>query len=66
MESTGEPMKVQVSKRFKEALEAAGCEGLELRPRMGPDGPGVYVKGKGQMETYWLTRAGWESENGTA
>ncbi|CAH2048807.1 unnamed protein product, partial [Iphiclides podalirius] len=47
MESTGEPMKIQISEDVKRALDKSG------RFIMSPRGV-VDVKGKGEMMTYWL------------
>ncbi|XP_046596117.1 uncharacterized protein [Neodiprion pinetum] len=48
MESTGEAMKIQVSQNTKDALDDLGGYITELRGSM-------EVKGKGMMNTYWLT-----------
>ncbi|KAG7308424.1 hypothetical protein JYU34_005624 [Plutella xylostella] len=47
MESTGEPMKIQVSSDVKRALDRTGL--FVMQPRGVVD-----VKGKGEMTTYWL------------
>ncbi|XP_058811801.1 receptor-type guanylate cyclase gcy-21-like isoform X2 [Topomyia yanbarensis] len=47
MESTGEPMKVHISEHTKEVLDKIGGFKIKLRGS-------VEVKGKGQMETFWL------------
>ncbi|MEX0281543.1 MAG: adenylate/guanylate cyclase domain-containing protein [Arenibacterium sp.] len=48
MESHGEPGRIQVTKEVKEELEDA----YDFEPR-----GGVYVKGVGEVETWWLTGA---------
>ncbi|XP_050088448.1 uncharacterized protein LOC126572828 [Anopheles aquasalis] len=48
MESTGEPMKIHISDTTKETLEKLGGFRIEKRGT-------VEVKGKGTMETFWLT-----------
>ncbi|XP_015606851.1 guanylate cyclase 2G isoform X2 [Cephus cinctus] len=48
MESTGEAMKIHISQSTKEALDLLGGYTTELRGSM-------EVKGKGLMNTYWLT-----------
>ncbi|XP_058056061.1 uncharacterized protein LOC131207464 [Anopheles bellator] len=48
MESTGEPMKIHISDTTKETLEKLG--GFQIQKR-----GTVEVKGKGTMETFWLT-----------
>ncbi|XP_046635903.1 uncharacterized protein LOC124314670 [Daphnia pulicaria] len=48
MESTGEAMKIHISASAKEALDAVGGYYTELRGSF-------EVKGKGMMDTYWLT-----------
>jgi len=51
MESTGEPNKIQVSQQTAELLMSAGRESwLTKREEL------VSAKGKGQLQTYWLTR----------
>ena len=47
MQSTGEPMRIQMTFETKMLLDNLGGFNSELR------GP-VEVKGKGYMETYWL------------
>ncbi|XP_022699690.1 atrial natriuretic peptide receptor 1-like [Varroa jacobsoni] len=47
METTGEPMKIHISKRCKEILDGFGSFVSTLRGD-------VQVKGKGVMTTYWL------------
>ncbi|OQR67817.1 atrial natriuretic peptide receptor 1-like, partial [Tropilaelaps mercedesae] len=47
METTGEPMKIHISKRSKEILDGFGTFVSTLRGD-------VQVKGKGVMTTYWL------------
>jgi guanylate cyclase len=47
MESTGEPMRIQMSETSGRALLAAG--NWECEPR-----GEVLVKGKGEMNTFWL------------
>ncbi|OQV16973.1 Atrial natriuretic peptide receptor 1 [Hypsibius exemplaris] len=52
MESTGEPMRIQISEKTKEFLENIG--GFVVHDR-----GEIYVKGKGTMKTFWLIgRAG--------
>ena len=46
MESTGEPGRVQVSEAFAQALRDSPGWNLEVRT--------IEVKGKGEMQTYWL------------
>uniref|UniRef100_A0A182V862 guanylate cyclase n=1 Tax=Anopheles merus TaxID=30066 RepID=A0A182V862_ANOME len=48
MESTGEPMKIHISKSTKEVLDKLGGFKIKLRGT-------VDVKGKGTMQTFWLT-----------
>ncbi|XP_048508691.1 uncharacterized protein LOC105686199 isoform X2 [Athalia rosae] len=48
MESTSEAMKIQISQNTKDALDTLGGYIMELRGSM-------EVKGKGVMNTYWLT-----------
>lgn len=48
MESTGEAMKIHISLEMKKALDAIGGYRTEHRGL-------VDVKGKGLMDTYWLT-----------
>ncbi|KAL0268685.1 UNVERIFIED_CONTAM: hypothetical protein PYX00_010526 [Menopon gallinae] len=48
MESTGEAQRVHISLEMKRALDEAGGFKTEHRGL-------VYVKGKGEMDTYWLT-----------
>ncbi|XP_011254352.1 receptor-type guanylate cyclase Gyc76C [Camponotus floridanus] len=50
MESTGEPLRIHISKQCKEALEKIGGYQIEERGF-------VEMKGKGTMKTYWLTGA---------
>ena len=58
MESTSEPMKIQVSRDLAQLLYAAADDSLLLERR------GVIaVKGKGNMETFWLTSAASGDEN---
>jgi hypothetical protein len=47
MESSGEPMRTQLSESTARALLAAGGWAVELRGDMN-------IKGKGVMRTYWL------------
>jgi len=47
MESTGAPMRTQLSESTAHALLAAGGWAIELRGDM-------KIKGKGTMRTYWL------------
>ncbi|XP_058462608.1 uncharacterized protein LOC131437347 [Malaya genurostris] len=47
MESTGEPMKVHISENTKRVLDKIGGFKIKLRGS-------VEVKGKGEMETFWL------------
>ncbi|KAG7204037.1 hypothetical protein KM043_001896 [Ampulex compressa] len=49
MESTGEAMKIQISQSTKDALESLGCYETKFRGSM-------EIKGKGEMNTYWLLR----------
>jgi hypothetical protein len=46
MESTGEPLRIQVSQTTADACMASGWA-CELRGEM-------QIKGKGLMQTYWL------------
>uniref|UniRef100_A0A182N9U7 guanylate cyclase n=1 Tax=Anopheles dirus TaxID=7168 RepID=A0A182N9U7_9DIPT len=48
MESTGEPMKIHISESTKEVLDKLGGFKIKLRGT-------VDVKGKGTMQTFWLT-----------
>ncbi|KAK6619875.1 hypothetical protein RUM44_006275 [Polyplax serrata] len=48
MESTGKAQRVHISLEMKKALDQAGGFKMEHRGL-------VFVKGKGQMDTYWLT-----------
>lgn len=50
MESTGEPLRIHISKQCKEALEKIGGYQIEERGF-------VEMKGKGTVKTYWLTGA---------
>ena len=60
MESTGDPGRIQISQTTAAILAAAGL-GNMVNPRSG----GVEIKGKGVMQTYWLsTSAGVESSSG--
>lgn len=53
MESTSEPMKIQVSEEFKTRLLE---QGAKYRFVERGDGSGVFIKGKGNMKTFWLLR----------
>uniref|UniRef100_A0A182JVW7 guanylate cyclase n=1 Tax=Anopheles christyi TaxID=43041 RepID=A0A182JVW7_9DIPT len=48
MESTGEPMKIHISESTKDVLDKLGGFKINLRGT-------VDVKGKGTMQTFWLT-----------
>uniref|UniRef100_A0A182PQS0 guanylate cyclase n=1 Tax=Anopheles epiroticus TaxID=199890 RepID=A0A182PQS0_9DIPT len=48
MESTGEPMKIHISESTKDVLDKLGGFKIKLRGT-------VEVKGKGTMQTFWLT-----------
>lgn len=50
MESTGEPLRIHISKQCKEALDKIGGYKIEDRGF-------VEMKGKGTVKTYWLTGA---------
>lgn len=50
MESTGEPLRIHISKQCKEALDKIGGYKIEERGF-------VEMKGKGTVKTYWLTGA---------
>ncbi|XP_029172413.1 receptor-type guanylate cyclase Gyc76C-like [Nylanderia fulva] len=50
MESTGEPLRIHISKQCKEALDKIGGYQVEERGF-------VEMKGKGTVKTYWLTGA---------
>lgn len=50
MESNGEPGRVHVSDTFASKVRAAGTHALQGRGR-------IKVKGKGEMETFWLLHA---------
>nr|CAD7429253.1 unnamed protein product [Timema monikensis] len=50
MEANGEPLKIHISPSCKEALEKIGGYVIEERGM-------VYMKGKGEVLTYWLTGA---------
>lgn len=50
MESNGEPLKIHISSQCKEALEKLGGYEVEERGI-------VYMKGKGEVRTFWLTGA---------
>ncbi|XP_018335565.1 receptor-type guanylate cyclase Gyc76C [Agrilus planipennis] len=50
MESNGEPLKIHISVQCKEALEKLGGYVVEERGQ-------VYMKGKGEVLTYWLLGA---------
>lgn len=52
MESTGEPGRVHCSEAFRDRLA-----GRTVDLRFDLRGHSVFVKGKGAMTTYWLTRA---------
>ncbi|XP_059469153.1 uncharacterized protein LOC132192927 [Neocloeon triangulifer] len=47
MESTGDPMKIQISQSTKDALDALSGYEMEYRGQ-------ISVKGKGEQSTYWL------------
>ncbi|XP_031556270.1 atrial natriuretic peptide receptor 1-like [Actinia tenebrosa] len=50
MEANGEPLKIHISEVTKEILEELGGFVVETRGQ-------VYLKGKGNVETYWLKSA---------
>ncbi|XP_076387211.1 receptor-type guanylate cyclase Gyc76C isoform X2 [Megachile rotundata] len=50
MESNGEPLRIHISEQCKEALDKIGGYIIEERGL-------VYMKGKGEVKTYWLTGA---------
>ncbi|XP_012274988.1 receptor-type guanylate cyclase Gyc76C isoform X2 [Orussus abietinus] len=50
MESNGEPLRIHISGQCKDALERIGGYVVEERGM-------VYMKGKGEVKTYWLTGA---------
>lgn len=50
MESTGEPLRIHISQQCKDALEKLGGYEVENRGF-------VSMKGKGNVQTYWLTGA---------
>lgn len=50
MESTGEPLRIHISKQCKEALDKIGGYKIEERGF-------IEMKGKGTVKTYWLTGA---------
>ena len=50
MESTGIPTRIQISQQTADLLIGAGKESW-IVPREGT----VFAKGKGNMQTYWLT-----------
>ncbi|XP_049824227.1 receptor-type guanylate cyclase Gyc76C-like isoform X2 [Aethina tumida] len=50
MESNGEPLKIHISVQCKEALDKLGGYIIEDRGK-------VNMKGKGEVQTYWLTGA---------
>ncbi len=61
MESTGLPMKIQVSPDMAELLRKAG-KGNWLEPREVK----VFVKGKGHLQTYWLVKDNAECVHSTS
>lgn len=50
MESNGEPLRIHISEQCKDALDKVGGYIIEERGL-------VYMKGKGEVKTYWLTGA---------
>ncbi|XP_034242984.1 atrial natriuretic peptide receptor 2-like [Thrips palmi] len=48
MESTGEPMRIHITEQTKQCLDQLGGYVVELRGQL-------EIKGKGVMNTYWLT-----------
>ncbi|CAG9461526.1 unnamed protein product [Pedinophyceae sp. YPF-701] len=54
MESTSEPMKIQMSDAFKQVLDRS-TQLFVSEPRTS-DGRGIFIKGKGNMVTHWLLR----------
>ncbi|PBC33701.1 Guanylate cyclase 32E [Apis cerana cerana] len=50
MESNGEPLRIHISEQCKDALDKVGGYIIEDRGL-------VYMKGKGEVKTYWLTGA---------
>ncbi|XP_050577138.1 receptor-type guanylate cyclase Gyc76C-like [Bombus affinis] len=50
MESNGEPLRIHISEQCKDALDKIGGYIIEERGL-------VYMKGKGEVKTYWLTGA---------
>lgn len=50
MESNGEPLRIHISYQCKEALDKIGGYIVEDRGL-------VYMKGKGNVKTFWLTGA---------
>lgn len=47
LSTTGEPLRIQISSEYRDALQAVGGFVTEDRGF-------VYMKGKGQVLTYWL------------
>lgn len=50
MESNGEPLRIHISEQCKDALDKIGGYIIEERGL-------VYMKGKGEVKTYWLIGA---------
>lgn len=50
MESNGEPLRIHISEQCKDALDKVGGYIIEERGL-------VYMKGKGEVKTYWLIGA---------